>query len=143
MPATSGELSRSEDALVTQQGRALIRTLLAIAALIGGAEGVSYHYGTLQIWESFTLTPLVPVLVTIAAFIDNEIEWLETPWKRRRVQSEFNRSSLMMLGTMVAIFGVVLFTSGFSADLGRITIDVGAGTSIACIGFYMVKRFSW
>ena len=134
---------KSEIDSVADRGRSVGNTLLSLAAVLGGIEATAYYFHVLQIWQSYLVTPLVPILVTLALFIDYEVKLMQEPWKRRRLQDDFAKSSLILLGTIVATFGLVVFLVGISTVLTRVTMDVGAGSTLTCAGVYVVKRFSW
>jgi hypothetical protein len=138
----SGQASSETDQVVAR-GRLLGNILVASAAVVGGVEGSAYYFHVLQIWQAYLLTPLVPALATLALFIDYELNLIQEPWKRRRLHDEFRKSSLMLVGALVATFGTAVFLASISAELTRVTIDVGAGSTMICSGVYIVKRFSW
>ena len=121
----------------------MIKVALAVAALIGSAEAATYYYHSLQIWQSYLTTPFIPILVTLALVVDYETNLLGEPWKKHRVQSEFAKSSLMLLGTIAATLGLVVFMVSISDQLSRVTVDVAVGSTMICTGIYTVKRFSW
>lgn len=126
-----------------RRGRALANFLLLVAALLGGTEAAAYYFHSLQIWQSYIMTPLVPILVTLALFTEYELSIMREPWRRHRVHDDFTKSSLMMLGTVAAALGLVVFMVSISAELYRVTVDVAAGSTMICAGVYVVKRFSW
>jgi hypothetical protein len=139
----SPKTDKDENELTISRGRALARILLFAASLIGGAEATVYYYHTLQIWESYLLTPLVPILITISLFIDYEVQWLEEPWIRRKIQDEFRKSSMLLSGGVMTAIGLAVFMSSISTELPRVTVDVATGSTLICAGLYVVKRFSW
>lgn len=119
------------------------KVALAVAALVGSTEAATYYYHGLQIWQAYLATPFIPILVTLALVVDYETNLLGEPWRKHRIQSEFVKSSLMMLGTIAATMGLVVFMVSISDQLSRVTLDVAAGSTMICAGIYTVKRFSW
>lgn len=90
------------------------------------------------------MTPAVPILLTFSGILDYEIKHEGAlAWSRRWVKDDFRKSSLMLLGGVVSTFGLAIALASVSTDLNRVTIDIGAGSSLICLGIYAVKRFSW
>ena len=109
--------------------------------IVGGVEAMTYTLGRLEIWEAVILTPLVPILITFVLFIDLEAAHLRVPWTSR--ESEFKKSSLMVLGGALATIGLATGLAAVSMSLDRVVIDLGAGTSLICAGVYLTKRFAF
>ncbi|MDG6964170.1 MAG: hypothetical protein JRN54_08410 [Nitrososphaerota archaeon] len=115
-----------------------------VAALaVGAVEGTLYGLQRLQVWESFLMTPLIPILVTFALFVDYEVKHYDDLGKDRWARDDFKKSSLLILGCAIATFGLGFLFAAVSTDLTRVTIDVGASSSLICLGAYVVKRFAW
>jgi hypothetical protein len=133
----------SETEYAVRRGRAIIRVLLVGAAAMGVAEIAAYHFDVLQFWESFVTTPLVLALVTMALVVDYEVMLMREPWKRRRVQNEYAKNILLLLGGVTSAAGLSVFLASVSSGLFRVTVDLAAGSTMICAGIYIVKRFSW
>jgi hypothetical protein len=125
------------------RGHRLAKALLVAATAIGMVEAIAYFSFSLQIWESYLLTPVVPILVTFALFIEHEIRLRREPWRKHMVRDDFSKSSLMIVGAIIVDVGLVVFMSSISTEILRVTVDAGAGSTMICIGIYIVKRFSW
>lgn len=134
---------RSEKEDTLRRGRALVRSLLAGAAFIGGVEALAYYYHVLQLWQSLVMTPSVPILVTLALFVDYEVMEMKERVRVRRVEGDLSKSSLIVVGGLATMVGLAFMMTGASTSLVRVTADVAAGTSIICAGIYIIKRFSW
>jgi hypothetical protein len=124
-------------------GRSMVRVLVVVSLAIAGLEFMAYLLHSLQIWESFLVTPVIPALLTISGILDYELGWAEAPWRKRWVQSDFRKASLMVVGGAIAAVGLVFVLTGVSTDLTRATVDVASGASLMSSGIYIVKRFSW
>ena len=119
-----------------------IRNLLALTTLtIGGAEAAAYYLGALQIWESYLLTPSIPILVTIAALISDELGHEESPWKGEST-SGLRRSLLMFLGALTVAVGLGIFRVALVGGLFQVTTGLGIAVGFMCFGVYIIWRFS-
>lgn len=122
--------------------RLLEGTLGAATLSIGTVETAAYILGRLQIWEAVILTPLVPILATTVLFIDLEAAHYQAPWKARWFEHEFRKSSFMVIGGVLATFGLATAMAAVSDDLVRVVFNLESGTSLICAGVYVVKRFA-
>jgi hypothetical protein len=132
---------------VTEEEKHSVRlvegALVAAALAIGGIEAAGYLLQRLAIWEAVIMTPLIPILVTFALYLDYELVYHEAVWRGRRVQSEFKKLALIMLGVLTTMVGLAAIFAFVGGGLERAVIDTGAGTSLICVGIYIAKRYTW
>ena len=106
-----------------------------------GIEVIIYRLEILYQWDAVLLTVAISILVTLALTLDYDASY-EVPWRGHWVQGEFRKSSLMIVGSLLAGVGLVMMVVSFTVGLNGALIDYGAGVSLVCAGGYMYSRFS-
>ena len=117
--------------------------LVGVILIISVVEMVAYVHGILSTWVAFVMTPTIPILATLTLYIDYELTYRQKIWRGRWVKDDFRKTNLMILGIVILWFGFYFFLTSLGSDLNRIIIDTGSGTSLMCLGLYIVKRFAW
>jgi hypothetical protein len=121
--------------------------LLNIGILAGGVALLALDLGlnfshTITVGEAYIITPGVVVLLTLSLYLYDSAT--RSPWKGLlRVDSEFRKSTLMVFGACLVVMGGGLVLSSFGGDLTTVTTDMGAGTTILCVGLYIAWRYRW
>jgi hypothetical protein len=124
------------------RGRNLVYVLLLSAAAIGVGETATIRLDALQVWESYLLTPLIPILFTMAVAIHDTVKNLENPMRGIRIWNPLQRYFLMFLGALAIVVGFAIFVSGISDFVIRVTLTAAAGTGMVCGGMYLITRFA-
>jgi len=100
------------------------------------------YLGSINVGEVYVLTPAVIILLMLSLYFHDSAT--RSPWRGRlRVDSEFRKSSLIVIGALLVTLGGGLAISSFGGGVARVTIDMGGGTAILSIGLYIVWRYRW
>jgi hypothetical protein len=135
-------LSSNGNKADVSRGANLVYALLLSAAAIGVGETAAIRLDALQVWESYLLTPLIPILFTMAGAIHDTVKNLENPMRGIRVWDPLQRNSLMFFGALAIVVGFAIFVSGISDFVIRVTLTAAAGTGMVCVGMYLITRFA-
>ena len=100
------------------------------------------YLGSISVWEAALLTPTVIIFLTLSIFLHDSAT--RSPWRGHlRVESEFRKSSLIVLGAVLIALGGGLVVSSFGGGVTRVTIDMGLGTGTLSVGLYVAWRYRW
>jgi len=100
------------------------------------------YLGLISVWEAAVLTPAVIIFLMLSIFLHDSAT--RSPWRGHlRVESEFRKSSLIVLGAILVALGGGLVVSSFGGGVTRVTIDTGLGTGTLGTGLYVAWRYRW
>jgi hypothetical protein len=127
----------SGDAEFRKKVNRLKWTFVAVTGCLIIGEGTMLYLGELGASEAYVLTPGAVVSFFFALYIAEA--YGRAPLEGRSgVQSEFVKSSLMVMGAAMVTIGGTIGLYSLGGNPEHIMIDMGLGSIILCSGVMMV-----